>query len=134
VNHFNLFISRGAIAACPRFSSLASVLASALSAFLGEGPLAADTWRWVEKFVELHYNYKLSDSARSQLRKLEVLRGLCHKVSFSQFFGASCGLCYFVCLRSVCTVFYTSYSLLAATRDQLRKPEVFWSVPHSRFP
>lgn len=85
MNHFNLFISRAAIAACPKFSSLASVLASALSAFLGEGPLAADTWRWVEKFVELHYNYKLSDSARSRLRKLEVLRGLCHKVSLSQF-------------------------------------------------
>lgn len=71
------------MAACPKFSSLASVLASGLSAFLGEGPLAADTWQWVEKFVELHYGYKLPEDARSRLRKLEVLRGLCHKVRVS---------------------------------------------------
>lgn len=33
------------------FSLLASVVASALSAFLGAGPLALDTWQWTEAFA-----------------------------------------------------------------------------------
>ncbi|XP_076926916.1 protein REDUCED CHLOROPLAST COVERAGE 2-like [Bidens hawaiensis] len=75
-------ILQAVIAAVDNVSDLAGSVASCLNLLLGT-PVSNDDdlkWKWVECFLSKRFAYQLKNERRTDLRKLSILRGLCHKV------------------------------------------------------
>ncbi|KAK9060659.1 hypothetical protein SSX86_021365 [Deinandra increscens subsp. villosa] len=75
-------ILQAIIAAVDNISDLAGTIASCLNLLLGT-PIANDDdikWKWVESFLSKRFAYQWKNECRTDLRKLSILRGLCHKV------------------------------------------------------
>lgn len=83
-------ILQAVIAAVADHEKMAVSIAAALNLMLGV-PESRDSdkschvnplvWRWLEVFLKKRYEWDLSSSSFKDVRKIAILRGLCHKVS-----------------------------------------------------
>ncbi|KAK8514278.1 hypothetical protein V6N12_008989 [Hibiscus sabdariffa] len=82
-------VLKAVVASVDKFDDLPAVIASALNFLLGSGggednaKNANDDYllklRWLRKFLAAKYGWKLRDEFQ-HIRKLSILRGLCHKI------------------------------------------------------
>lgn len=86
-------ILQAVVAAVDHVADMAAAVASCLNVLLGTPP-AVNTdayisndvelkWKWVETFLSKRFGWQWQDEKRHDLRKFSILRGLCHKVHFS---------------------------------------------------